>query len=209
MHIRFRLAKVEDSGKLAKIHICCGENQSGAYMHKLGTYFLKEYYRIVIKNPHSIVLLAEDENGKCLGFHSGTMRAEEHFESLKKNRFKLFIALIPKLISKPFLILSVVKRYASIAVNDSKFEFGVKVGPRGEYWAWLPSYPNPVESLNLHKKWHIIMKTLGMKYVRSEVDLVNDRIYKSIKLMGGIIIDELTLFDGRKRAIVQYDLTKY
>lgn len=207
MKFTYRFAKLSDAGMLARVHMICAKYQTGGYMHKLGWRFLKEYYKIEINNAHSIILLAEGEDGVCYGFHSGTLKAEEHFASLRKNRISLFLNLLPRLITKPSLILGVIHRYVSFANKDTEIEFGVKTGPRGEYWGWLPDYPNPVESLNLHKKWHKIFRELGAEFVRSEVDLTNDRVYRSIKLMGAMLIRETTLPDGRRRAIVQYDLT--
>jgi hypothetical protein len=95
------------------------------------------------------------------------------------------------------------------SLNEKKLNFGIKSGVRGEYWCWSPTNPNAVESINLHRNWHYIIKQLGATSVKSEVDIINDRIYKSIKIMGGIFLEEITLHDGRKRAIVEYDLSKY
>lgn len=208
MNFKFRFAKVSDAATLAELHQVCAEYQNGGYMHKLGKRFLKVYYRIEINNPNSIILLAEGEDNVCYGFHSGTLKAEEHFINLKKKRISLFLSLMPQMIIKPSLILGILQRYLSLANRTSKIAFGVKEGPRGEYWGWLPDHPNPVESLNLHKKWHRVLKVLGAEIVKSEVDISNDRVYKSIKLMGGEIIDEIVLPDQRKRVIVQYKLSE-
>lgn len=207
--INYRLAKTSDAFTLARVHEKCAKSQKGGFFHKLGLLFLTEYYKIELSNKYSIVLIAENEVGICQGFHSGTLKAEEHFRSLKKNRIRLAVSLILKIASNPKLLLEVVKRYLSISKNNEKYNFGVKEGPRGEYWGWLPDSPNPIESINLHKKWHLMIKQLGVNFVKSEVDITNDRVYKSIKIMGGQILSEIILPDGRKRAIVQYDLSKY
>jgi hypothetical protein len=204
--MKFRFAKKCDSRALACLHIECSIYQKGSFMHRLGMPFLIKYYEITISNKNSIIILAED-NDEVLGFHSGTLDAIEHYSNLRNNKLKFIIPILTSLIIKPKLLFEIYKRYIYTG-NDSKVKFGVKTGVRGEYWGWSPSKPNPVESINLHRKWHLIIKNLGAKYVRSEVDIVNDRIYKSIKLMGGLIIQEITLLDGRKRAIVEYDLSK-
>ena len=204
--MKYRIAKESDSKSLALLHMECGIQQQGGFMHKLGISFLKKYYEIIISNKNSIIILAED-NDEVLGFHSGTLDAIEHYSNLRNNKLKFIIPILTSLIIKPKLLFEIYKRYIYTG-NDSKVKFGVKTGVRGEYWGWSPSKPNPVESINLHRKWHLIIKNLGATYVRSEVDIVNDRIYKSIKLMGGLIIQEITLLDGRRRAIVEYDLTK-
>jgi hypothetical protein len=206
--MKFRFAKKCDSWALAMIHIETGINQRGGFMHKLGFNFLKKYYEITISNKSSIIILAEDENGEILGFHSGSLDAMEHYSSLRKNRYRFLLPILFSLISNPKLISEIYIRYKYTG-NDSKFKFGIKSGVRGEYWGWSPSRPNAVESINLHRIWHSIIRQLGATSVRSEVDIINDRVYKSIKIMGGVFLEEITLNDGRRRAIVEYDLSKY
>jgi hypothetical protein len=205
--MKYRIAKESDAKSLALIHIECSKHQQGGFMHRLGFNFLKKYYEITSNNKHSIIILAEDENGEVLGFHSGTLDAVEHYSSLRINRFRFIYPILISLITNPKLVSEIYTRYKYTG-NDSKLKFGIKSGVRGEYWGWSPSRSNVVESIKLHRKWHLIIKQLGATSVRSEVDIVNERIYKSIKLMGGIILEEINLHDGRNRALVEYDLTK-
>ena len=207
MQIKYRTAKQSDSRSLAIIHIECSKHQQRGFMHKLGFDFLRKYYEITSNNKNSIIILAEDESGEVLGFHSGTLDAVEHYSSLRKNRHKFILPILISLITNPKLLTEIYLRYKYTG-SDSKLKFGIKTGVRGEYWGWCPSKPNAVESIYLHRNWHYIIKQLGATNVRSEVDIVNDRIYKSIKIMGGILLEEITLHDGRKRALVEYDLSK-
>jgi len=206
--IKYRLAKITDAFSLARVHKKCAEFQQDGFFHKLGILFIWRYYKIVLSNKNSFILLAEDQN-ELLGFHSGTLKAEEHLSNLKKNRISLFFSIIPELFINPKLFFEVYKRYRFVSNKNTDIKFGIKEGPRGEYWGWLPKSPNPIESLNLHKKWHLIFKQLDVNFVKSEVDITNDRVYKSIKIMGAEILSEIILPDGRKRAIVQYDLSKF
>jgi len=206
--IKNRIAKESDALSLALLHIECSKHQQGGFMHKLGLNFLKKYYEITIKNKNSVIILAQNENGEVLGFHSGTLDAFEHYKNLRRYRYKFILPVLITFITNPKLILEIYTRYKYTG-SDSDLRFGIKSGSRGEYWGWKPSRPNAVESINLHRNWHLILKQLGAINVRSEVDIVNDRIYKSIKIMGGIIIEEITLHDGRRRAIVEYDLSKF
>jgi hypothetical protein len=201
--MNFRLAKQSDCKTLAKIHLECAKNQIDGFMHRLGVTFLTQYYRVFIAEKNSLIILAE-ENGKVFGFHSGTMSAEEHQAAISGNKLKLGLSIIISVIRDLSLLPEVMKRFRSL--KSSEDDFRVKNGPRGEYWAWLPSSKNAADALKLHKIWHNILRELGATYVRSEVDLNNNRIVKSIELMGGIFINEIILEDGRRRAIVEYKL---
>jgi hypothetical protein len=192
----FRIAKKSDCKNIAKIHV-------DGFMHRLGVPFLIQYYRIFVDEKNSLILVAEDK-GLMLGFHSGTLLAEEHHAALVDNKLKLGFAVITSIVKDPRLIGEVFKRYKSL--KSSEEDFRVKSGPRGEYWAWLSEYGDAVNSLKLHKSWHNILKEMGATYVRSEVDLNNKRVVRSIELMGGIFLSEVTLKDGRRRAIVEYKL---
>ncbi|TAL59636.1 MAG: hypothetical protein EPN88_17055 [Bacteroidetes bacterium] len=199
----FRIAKQSDCKILAKIHLECAKNQVDGFMHRLGLPFLVQYYRIFVEEKHSLIVLAE-ENGKVLGFHSGTLLAEEHQNAIAGNKLKLGLAVVLSLLKDYKLFGEVIKRYKSLKSTDD--DFRVKNGPRGEYWAWLPGYKDASNSLKLHKIWHSILKEMGATFVRSEVDLSNTRVVKSIELMGGVFLSDVTLDDGRKRAIVEYKL---
>lgn len=206
--VTLRLACKKDAFELARVHKICAKSQKDGFFHKLGILFIWQYYRIALSNRYSVILIAEDDTG-CLGFHSGTLKAEEHLSSLGKNKIILFLCLIPQILIKPSLLKDILNRYRFTSNRNSDLEFGVKEGPRGEYWGWNPNSPNPSKSLELHKRWHLIMKDLNVNSVRSEVDLSNKRIFKSIEVMGGTIVNKINLSDGRTRAIVQYDISNW
>jgi len=204
--IKYRIAKVSDAKSLAQVHLICAKHQKGGFFHKLGISFLIYYYKVILSNKNSVVLLAEDQNQNCLGFHSGTLKMEEHLRQLKKNRWTLGLTLIPQLLINPKLIYDIIKRYFSISNSNSENEFGVKSGARGEYWCWLPNNSNSIDAINVFNKWFNIVKELGVKNVFIEVDTVNIRIFKFHKKNGAEIIREIDLLDGRKRLIMVYNL---
>ena len=177
--IRYRIAKISDAKSLTKVHLICAKHQKGGFFHNLGFYFTVKYYEILLSNKNSIILIAEDQNQNCLGFHSGTLKMEEQLIQLKKNKLILAISLIPRLIKNPKLFFDVIKRYLSISTTDNKKnDFGVKEGARGEYWCWLPNNSDPLEALSLIDKWFNIVKELGVNCVCIEADTINERILK-------------------------------
>ena len=204
--IIYRIAKVSDARSLAKVHFICVRHQKGGFFNKLGITFMIRYYKIILSNKHSIVLLAEDQNQKCLGFHSGTLKMEEHLIQLKKNKFSLGLAVLPQLFMNPKLIYEIIMRYLSISKLNSKHEYGVKFGARGEYWCWLPNDSNAIEAINLFNKWFNILRELDIKNVFFEVDIINKRIFSFHKKNGAEVIRDIDLLDGRKRSIMVYKL---
>lgn len=201
--MRIRFAKSSDAKALARIHQECGKKQPDSFMHQLGLSFLTTYYEISIEEKHSVILVSEREDGVIVGFHSGTLLAEEHYRSLKHHKIILACASIPLLFTSPHLIKGIYKRYKSS--QDSTSNLTVKTGPRGEYWAWISGEPSE-DSLRLHHTWHMIMKNLGVRYVYSEVNLTHRRVYKAVASLGAEVVDEVVTPDGKKRAIVRYDL---
>lgn len=204
--MRFRLAKKSDSKALALLHVECSQYQEGGFMHNFGIFFLIRYYKITTTNRHSIILVAEDNNGKILGFHSGTLSTEEHLSQLKKNKFILALSIIPQFCLNPSIIREVIKRYFSISKSSSLNDFGVKDGVRGEYWCWSTNNSNPIGAISLYEKWFNLVKELGVEKVFIEVDTINKRILGFHKSKGAEIIRQIDLFDGRKRLIMMYKL---
>lgn len=207
MHIR--LAKPCDINQLAYVHWVCSAKQAGGFMYKMGKSFLAQYYRISMKEKHSLILVAEDEQGKLVGFHSGTLRAEEHMAMLRRSRLSLFIASVPALLRNPRLIRDAFDRQRSGSADAADSGYVVTSGPRGEYWAWLPGQRNPGGAIELHQTWHAFMRLLGAKTVRSEIDISNSRILKFAHLLGARVVKEFVTPAGNKRMILEYKLDEY
>lgn len=204
----FRIAKQSDYKILADIHMECGKAQIDGFMHKLGKSFLKTYYKILLNEKNAIVLIAEDENEYCVGFHSGTTKAEEHLLNLKRHKFILALSLLTVIIRKPKIISDILKRNRHLSSENKKNSFGVKSGPRAEYWAWRPSYNKTNESISLQQTWCNILFELGYDHFKLEVDISNKNVFNYYKILGCKIIEEINLQDHRKRVIIQYSLTQ-
>jgi len=169
-------------------------------MHKLGIKFLIQYYKIFINENNSIIVVAENEGVVC-GFHSGTALEEEHQTSIKRNKLKLSITVWQKLLINPKVAIDIYRRYKSLSTKKNKYR--VSSGPRGEYWAWLPSIKNPAGSMALRKTWTNVLYDLGCKSFKFEVDLSNSDVEKYAKAFSCEVLEVHILPDGRKRAILE------
>lgn len=201
--MKLRLAKTCDIKYLASIHFECSINQPGGFMHKLGNPFLWLYYKILLSEKKSIIIVAVDENDYIHGFCSGTLAAEEHIKALKNHKIILAISLIPALIRKPSLYKEIIERNDYLYAQNNFTRFGSQEGPRNEYWAWRPN-SNKSLSVHLFKTWLNIVFDFGFNSVKGEVDSVNKPILLLHKLLGVKILEKLDLPDGRSRYFVEY-----
>jgi len=200
----FRLAKLKDINRLASIHYECSKKQTGGFMYKLGLLFFKIYYKILLNEKNSIVLVATDQDGKINGFTSGTLKAEEHLNALKNNKFKLAFSILPVLIKRPYLLKSVIQRNNFINSQNSEIKFGITFGPRIEYWAWDPKNKENM-AMPMFKTWLNILFSMGIQSVKGEIDIENKGLYLVHKVMGAKIVNELKLEDSRHRVIIEYE----
>jgi hypothetical protein len=203
-----RIAKQADRKSLANIHMECGKAQINGFMHKLGELFLRTYYYVLLKEKNALVLIAEDENGYGIGFHSGTTKAEEHLVNMRNNKIILAISLIPAIIKNPKLIKDIVLRNNYVSSESNLSSYGAKTGPRAEYWAWRPSNNRSTGAIVLRTTWSNIMFDLGCKSFKLEVDLSNTDISKYSKAFSCTVLEEKTLPDGRKRVIMEQNIIK-
>ena len=201
--VKFRIGKVTDANQLTEIHLESGKNQPGAFMHLLGFLFLKKYYQILLQEKHSLIIVAEDETGLIYGFCSGTMDASEHIRSVKSNKIQLGLAAIPAILRKPKLLRELIIRKKHISDDSNSIEYNTKVGVRNEYWGWR-NHCDKSTSPELFKTWRDIVYSFGYSSFRGEVDLINKQIVLFHKFLGGRILKEITLPDGRKRYFVEY-----
>lgn len=202
--MRFRIAKKSDIKMLSKLHFEAGKIQPNGYMYKLGLPFLKTYYKLLVNEKNSLVIVAENKDDIVCGFCAGTFFAEEHIKTLRKSRLKIAISLVPSIIKSPQLILSILARNKFINSNGKSSDISISSGPRFEYWAWSSKNKDPFMSINLLKFWLKSMFSFGVKSVKAEVDIANSDILKIHQKLGAQIIKEITLNDGRKRVHIEY-----
>ena len=202
--MKFRIAKNSDIKMLSELHFEAGKIQPNGYMYKLGLPFLKIYYKLLVNEKNSLVIVAENKDSIICGFCAGTFVAEEHIKTLKKSRLKIAISLIPSIIKSPQLILSILARNRFINSNGKSSDISISSGPRFEYWAWSSKNKNPFMAINLLKFWLKIMFNFGVNSVKAEVDIANSDILKLHQKLGAHIIKEITLSDGRKRVHIEY-----
>ena len=201
--MNFRFAKNNDIKKLSRIHYKCSIKQKDGFMHKLGFYFFVSYYSILIAEKSSLILVAESEKGEIVGFHSGSINPLEHKVALRKNGFKFILPILLKMILKPLILKQVLIRQRSLVSNNDKYKFSSTIGPRAEYWAWVPDFKGKNESLKLRQKWSEILNILGYNYYFLEVDSNNKLVLNYYMLQSAEVINELLLQDGRKRFVLK------
>lgn len=201
--MNYRIAKSKDAFYLCRLHLKSGKKQSGGYMHKLGYLFLYTYYKGLINDTDSIIVLAVDDRNNIVGFISGTLDAETHLLNLKKRKYLFLISLIPTLIIRPNLIFSINDRRRFVNREEKAINFGVTEGVRMEYLVWDFNSKN-TSSLNLIKIWNSIIFNLGYESIKGEVDLVNKGVLNMHKFLGAKVISDLETKDGRKRVVIEY-----
>ena len=201
--MKLRFAKTTDFSSLAKLHLECSTSQPGGFMYKLGLPFLRTYYKLLIKEKSSVIIVADDENGNLLGFASGTMDAEAHLKNLKRNFLRIGISLIPAIIKSPKILNNVLDHEKFVFLKDGYIQYGVISGPRSEYWAWRHNDKSNM-SIPLLKIWLRIMFTLGAASVKAEVDINNKNLLVIYKFLGAKVVEDLELKDGRKRVVIEY-----
>jgi hypothetical protein len=202
--MKLRFAKKSDIALLAKIHLDCGRIQPDGFMHQLGLPFLKTYYRILLNEKESIVLVAENEDGFMLGFCSGSLSAEEHLKELKRKKMQLAFSSIPALLKSPNIFKKLVARDKYVNSAGQSVNFGISKGTRFEYWAWHPENKNAGMAISIMKVWLQIVFKLGATSIKAEVDKRNKDILQIHKLLGAKIIQEFNLPDGRNRVFIEY-----
>jgi len=198
-----RFAKSSDFGSLAKLHLECGRYQTGGFMFKLGLSFLKIYYKLLINEKNSIILVATDQDGNLLGFCSGTMAAEEHLNNLKRNRFRIGISILPSILISPRMLTDILDREKFIYMEKGSIQFGVVKGPRIEYWAWRHDDKANM-SIPLLNTWLKVVFDLGITSIKAEVDIDRKNLLTIHKFLGAKVLEHLNLKDGRERVIIEY-----
>ncbi len=205
---RLRLAKPSDAKDIADVHYSIRETGALGIFAMMGKPFLRCYYRIILNDPYELVVCAENENGKIIGFNSSTLDAKAQKENLRKHRISLAIAAATSIIRKPSLIKPLYDRWKTVTSNPNASQYFVQEGARGEYWAWNPNEKSPAGSVALSRAYKDILKALGVTELYCEVDAENEKAVAYHRLMRDEIVKTIILPDGRKRHILKTKLSK-
>lgn len=202
--MKYRIAKISDAKRIADIQSKIKEiNDLGIFCH-MGKRFLQTYYKLIIEDPQTLFLCAQNENGEIEGYNFIELDMKLHNKFMKKHKYKLIFSAITSIISNPTLISPLYKRFTSFNKSDETYFHSS--GAHGGYWGWDPDYPNHDSSVYIHELSMYIAKLMGTTKIFFEVDIDNSKVLKFHKLNGATIEKEIKLPDGRKRAFMFYDL---
>lgn len=206
--IKFRLAKTSDAKQIAFVHYHIRDKYDQGFFAQVNYAFLKQYYKVVLNDPCEVVVCAEDENQKIIGFSSGSLDSERQFKMMRKKKLGFVLPLLTSSLSKPKLIKSALDRFKSTK-GDSKNEYVSSKGARVEYWGWMPGRDDSDQSVVMQDILFYTMKLLGAEKLFFEVDKINKRIFKFHKINGAEEIKSFVMPDGRERVELVYDLNNY
>lgn len=206
--MKYRLAKSVDCNSIVELHYAIRETYSVGIFAQLGKSFLKQYYKIILNDPHSVVVCAEDEQGILQGFCSATLDVAAQMTNIRRHKISLGFSAIASIIGKPSLTKHLFDRY-KIIKNESNTKIISTEGARSEYWVWRSTNQDSVSSVEMYFASFNILKSLGVKEIFGEVDKINKKILRFQQANGFKIIDQIILPDGRERVILKMDLIKW
>ena len=206
--IKFRLAKPSDAKQIAYVHYHIRDKYDQGFFAQVNYAFLKQYYKVVLDDPCEVVVCAEDENHKIVGFSSGSLNSERQFSVMRRNKWKFLFPILTSALSNTKLIRSAYDRYKSTG-NNSENEYVTTTGARIEYWGWLPGQNDSGKSVKMQELLFFIMKLLGAEKLFFEVDTINKKVLRFHKLNGAEEVRSFMMPDGRERVVLVYDMSNH
>lgn len=207
-NIKFRLAKPSDAKQIANVHYHIRDKYDQGFFAQVNNAFLKQYYKVVLNDPCEVVVCAEDENLKIVGFSSGSLDAERQFKGMRRKKLSFILPLLTSAISKPQLIKNALDRFKSTK-GESSNQYVSSKGARIEYWGWLPGRDDSDQSIVMQDILFYTMKLLGAERVFFEVDKINKRVFKFHKINGAEEVQSFVMPDGRERVELVYEMNNY
>lgn len=207
-NIKFRLAKPSDAKHIAYVHLHIRDKYDKGFFAQVNYSFLIQYYKVMLNDPNEVVVCAEDESGKIVGFSSGSLNAEKQFKAMRDHKLSFVWPLITSAFSNPKIIKSALDRFKSTK-GESENKYVISKGARAEYWGWLTGRNDTDQSVVMQEIWLYFMKLLGAQQIFFEVDKVNKRIYKYHKINGAEELGSFMMPDGRERVEFVYKMDSY
>lgn len=207
-NIKFRLAKPSDVGQIAYVHYHIRDKYDQGFFAQVNYAFLKQYYKVVLDDPCEVVICAEDENKKIVGFSSGSLDSERQFKLMRKKKWRFFLPLLSLALVNPKILVDAFDRYKSTE-NNSENEYVITTGARIEYWGWLPGQNDSGKSVKMQELLFYTMKLLGAEELFFEVDTINAKVLRFHKKNGAEVVRSFMMPDGRERVVLMYDLKNH
>ena len=201
--MKIRPCTKNDLNQLTEIYIDCAYNSKTNILIRLGKIFIYYYHKICMENGNSIFIGAENENGKIIGFVSGNLSSKTHLLNIQKNKYKLLMASLPKIIFTPSLLLYLFKRYLSVKNRNNNFISNE--GARWEFWGVSEKYRKTKAGFLLHQSMLAYCFLFGANELHLEVDSYLMAVAKFHQRSGGKVYKEITTPDGIKRFFIKYD----
>lgn len=202
----YRIAKTSDAKRIAQIHANIKDVNSLGIFVLMGGAFLRQYYRLVLSDPYSVCVCAENFDGRIDGFAFALLDSKKHHKYLMKHKFGLAASAIGTLLIRPMLLKQLFLRYKSLENNDGTY--ATQEGVRNGYWGWDPDHKDIEGAMSIEEHIFAMLKVLGVKDSYGEVDIDNPRVLKYVTKRASIV-EEVTLPDGRRRAVVHTDVENY
>lgn len=172
-------------------------------MHKLGLAFFRSYYRILIPDPNTIVISAEDSCGRILGFVAGCGDAQREVDRLRRHKARLLLSCLGHLLLTPSLALDLWARMKYLDHTRPE-SWSAQREPRISFWGWEPGSAASRQSTVLLRHFLEYMKETGARYVRFEVDRINRKVEITQRLIGARTVRTVRTPDGRERLVMEH-----
>ena len=157
--------------------------------------FLNAYYRILL-DSHDFCPVCREREKRICGFVTATLSAEQHYETLRQNKFFLGVTLMPGLILNPALLFQAYRRYKS--TQNQEAQFVSLSGARGEFWVWDTRLPSSGWAVRLYQAHLKVLANIGVNRLGIEVDVENRKIFKFHNKNGARLDRSFKLPDGRR-----------
>jgi hypothetical protein len=191
---------------MAEVTMACANELDENIFLQAGGRFLRAYYRIVLQEKNSVVVLAVDDcdPDRVLGFVTGSLDAAASAEVLCRHKLTLAIAALPAMLLRPSLLRRLRTRLRATSSMNSAEEYVVGKGARAAFMAMLPEARAGGEGVFLFYHWLATMRALGAREIRLEVDVANARVVAIHKRLGAAVIKEVVTPDGKARVFMEY-----
>jgi hypothetical protein len=203
--MRYRITKPNDCGEVARLVLVCeADQQEKNFTFQLGFPFLKQYYRLALEEKNAVAICGLGDDDRIIGFVMGTLDAAESLRTFRRHPVRLGCAALRGILGKPFLLPGLIARFRSASSAGSGSEYVVSSGARCTYWGVLPEGRPHLGGVRILEKWLELMRLIGAREIRLEVDKEHPTSHKCHQLLGAKVIKEFSTPDGRSRLIMEY-----
>jgi hypothetical protein len=174
-------------------------------MHRLGRRFFVAFYRVLLRERTTVILVADAGADGLVGLVSATLESKRQLAAIRRGRLMLLLATLPALIRTPSLLREVLVRERSL--SGARREVRRLLWSADRLLGLVAGIPFPRALHLAHQGGPAAPGAPGCEQGEPRDRSLEQKVEVTPRFLGARAVKVLTTRDGKERTLLEYVLS--